>query len=114
VAVVPEVDVAVVAVVADVSVEVPDGIAEVLVEELVSVELIVPMAVSVLEVVLEVSTVADVSLVDVVSSCLLQAMVKTMSAAMQRMAAKDFFMCDSSLDCRCWCDGSSACESNRR
>jgi hypothetical protein len=96
VAVVPEVVVDVVAVVADVSVEVPLGIAEVLVVELVSVVLIV-LEVSVLVEVLEVSVVADVSEVAVVSSCLLQAIVKTVRAAMQRMAAKDFFMCDSSL-----------------
>jgi hypothetical protein len=98
VAVVPEVVVDVVAVVADVSVEVPLGIAEVLVAPVadVSVVLIV-LAVSVLVEVLEVSVVAEVSEVEVVSSCLLQAIVKTVRAAMQRMAAKDFFMCDSSL-----------------
>jgi hypothetical protein len=95
VAVVPEVVVAVVAVVADVSVEVPLGIAEVLVVADVSVVLIV-LAVSVADV-LEVSVVADVSEVAVASSCLLQAIEKTVRAAMQRMAAKDFFMCDSSL-----------------
>ena len=102
VAVVPEVVVAVVAVciVPEVSVEVPDGMAEVLValpEAVVSVvDIVLDIAVSVVEVVEAVSLAAAVSVL--LFSVFEQAMPKVESAATVRRTRSDFFiLCESFL-----------------